>query len=115
MTATEKTQDSPEDRAMPEWEWRFRAPSVSFPDFSPKAPDRCVYAGTESGIWQVHVWDRASGLRRRVTSHPVGVIDGAPTIDGEGVVFWQDETGDESGQWYVEAFEGGEPRPFLDG
>jgi len=102
--------------SMPTWERRYRAPSIAFPDFSPDAPDRCVYAGTESGVWQVHAWDRAGGLRRQVTSHRVGVVDGTPTLDGAGVLFWQDETGDESGQWYVEPFEGGgAATPFLEG
>src|SRR5205823_1051470 len=53
--------------------------------------------------------------RRRGTDHPGGVVDGAPTLGGEGVVYWLDQTGDESGGWFVEPFAGGEPRPFLDG
>jgi pimeloyl-ACP methyl ester carboxylesterase len=115
MTPADGTAAEPTDRSIPDWERRYRAPSIAFPDFSPDAPDRCVYAGTESGVWQVHAWDDASGSRRQVTSHPVGVIEGAPTLDGTGVVFWQDETGDESGQWHVEPFEGGDAEPFLDG
>jgi dipeptidyl aminopeptidase/acylaminoacyl peptidase len=115
MSASGSTTRDTTDRSTPAWERRYRAPTMAFPDFSPEAPDRCVYAGTESGVWQVHVWDRGTGLRRQVTSHPVGVVDGAPTLDGDGVLFWQDETGDESGQWYVEAFEGGDARPFLEG
>lgn len=85
------------------------------PDWSPRAPDRLVYQSNESGVWQVHCWDRATGMRRCVTDHPVGVVDGAPTLDGEGVVYWLDQTGDESGGWFVQPFAGGEPRPFLDG
>ena len=97
------------------WEQRFRAPVSSLPDWSPQAPDRVVYASNESGVWQVHAWDVATGARRRVTDHPVGVVDGLPTLDGEGVIWFQDETGDESGSWLVESFFGGEARPFLDG
>jgi dienelactone hydrolase len=100
---------------MPDWEKRYRAPVVSMPDWSPHAPDRAVYTSNESGIWQVHCWDVATGERRRVTDHPVGVIDGCATLDGEGVLFWQDETGDESGQWYMEPFGGGSAKPFLEG
>jgi pimeloyl-ACP methyl ester carboxylesterase len=100
---------------MPNWEKRYRAPTITLPVSSPQAPDHLVYAGTESGVWQVHTWDRATGARRQVTNHPVGVIDGTPTLDGAGVLFWQDDTGDESGQWFVEPFEGGESRPFLEG
>lgn len=99
----------------PNWERRFRAPLVSFPDWSPRAPDRLVYASNESGIWQVHAWDRATGAKRRVTDHPVGLQNGVPTLDGEGVLWFQDETGDESGRWMVQPFSGGETRPFLEG
>src|SRR5205085_2040910 len=40
---------------------------------------------------------------------------GAPTIDGAGVVWFQDETGDESGRWFVQPFDGGPSRPFVEG
>ena len=85
------------------------------PDWSPSAPDRIVYESTQSGVWQVHCWDASTGAKRQVTDHPVGVTTGMPTLDGAGVVFWQDETGSEAGRWYVEPFEGGEARLFLDG
>ena len=95
------------------WERRYRAPEVTLFDWSPQAPDRIVYVSSESGIRQVHAFDVSSGMKRRVTGHPVGVINGAPTIDGEGVVWFQDETGDESGRWFVEPFGGGEANPFA--
>ena len=60
-------------------------------------------------------WDIATGERRRVTDHAVGVTDGTPTLDGEGVVWFHDETGSEAGQWLVQPFAGGETRPFLHG
>jgi dipeptidyl aminopeptidase/acylaminoacyl peptidase len=99
----------------PLWKSRFRAAVVSLPDWSPSAPDRVVYESTESGVWQVHCWDVGSGAKRQVTDHPVGVISGTPTLDGEGVVFWLDETGSEAGQWFVQAFGGGPSVPFLPG
>ena len=102
-------------RTMPTWEQRFRAPVSFLPEWSPQAPDRVVYASNESGIWQVHAWDALTGERRRVTDHPVGLIDGQPTLDGEGVLWFQDETGDESGRWLVQPFGGGDTREYLDG
>ena len=95
------------------WERRFRAPTVSYPDWSPLAPDRVAYESTESGVWQLHVRDLATGDRRRVTDHPVGVITGTWSPDGSTISWWQDETGDESGRWYAQPFEGGETRLLL--
>jgi pimeloyl-ACP methyl ester carboxylesterase len=103
------------DETMPRWERRFRAPTLSMPDWSPRAPDRIGYESTETGVWQVHAWDAASGMRRTVTDHPVGVITGSVSLDGERILYWQDETGDESGRWYAQPFEGGESAPFVDG
>jgi pimeloyl-ACP methyl ester carboxylesterase len=100
---------------MQDWERRFRAPVSLLPEWSPHAPERAVYASNEPGIWQVQAWDIATGGRRQVTDHSVGVIDGAPTLDGEGVLWFEDETGSEAGRWLVQPFAGGETRPFLDG
>lgn len=83
-------------------------------DWSPQAPDRIVYVSNESGVVQVHAWDRAAGTRRRVTASDVGVYHGVPSRDGENVLWFEDETGDESGRWFVQPFSGGEARP-LDG
>jgi dipeptidyl aminopeptidase/acylaminoacyl peptidase len=101
--------------SIPDWERRFRATVTFLPEWSPAAPERVVYASNESGVWQLHAWDLATNGRHRVTDHPVGVLDGTPTLDGEGILWFQDETGDESGQWLVQPFHGGETRPFLDG
>jgi pimeloyl-ACP methyl ester carboxylesterase len=101
-------------RTMPAWEQRFRA-SVSFlPEWSPQVPDRCVYASNEAGVWQVFAWEPSTGERRQVSESSVGVIDGTPTLDGAGVLWFADETGDESGQWLVQPFHGGESGPFLE-
>ncbi len=50
-----------------------------------------------------------------MTDHPVGLLEAVPTLDGEGVLWFQDETGDESGRWLVQPFDGGETTPFLEG
>jgi dipeptidyl aminopeptidase/acylaminoacyl peptidase len=97
------------------WEQRFRAPISWLPEWSPAAPAHAVYASNESGSWQIHVLDVEGGATRQVTNDPVGLIDAVPTLDGEGVLWFKDETGDESGQWLVQPFHGGETRPFLKG
>ena len=60
-----------------------------------------VLASTESGSYQLHAWDRRTGARRQVTLDPVGVLEGRPTRDGTGVIWFHDETGDETGTWVV--------------
>jgi dienelactone hydrolase len=99
----------------PLWQRRFRAPIVGFPTWSPEAPDRLVYASSESGIYQLHAWDRATGETRRVTNEPVGLISGEITPDGEWVVWHRDTTGDESGVWVAAPFSGGDAEPFVEG
>jgi len=91
----------------PLWQRRFRAPIVGFPDWSKDVPDHLIYASSESGVYQLHAWDRASGAKRRVTSEPVGLISGEVSPDGEWVVWHRDMTGDESGMWVATPFAGG--------
>ncbi|MFL5791621.1 MAG: S9 family peptidase [Actinomycetota bacterium] len=100
---------------MPLWEQRLRAPVHSLPRWSRDRPDRCVYETNASGIWQVHVWNVATGERRQVSDHPVGVREGYLTPDASEVIFWQEDTGDETGAWLAQPFEGGGSEPFLDG
>jgi dipeptidyl aminopeptidase/acylaminoacyl peptidase len=98
---------------MPRWEARFRAPKITFPRWSRRAPNRTVYESTESGVWQAHCWDPTTGIRRKVSDHPVGVVTAFPSLDGAEVVFWQEDTGDETGRWLAQAFQGGGNEPFV--
>ncbi len=102
---------------VPAWERRFRAPVMLFPRWAREAPDRLTVVSNESGAYQVYAWDRARGIRRQVTDHPIGVIDGFPTPDGEGLVWFHDETGSEIGHWVTEPFHGDarERRALVDG
>ncbi|HTG47996.1 MAG TPA: prolyl oligopeptidase family serine peptidase [Actinomycetota bacterium] len=100
---------------MPLWERRFRAPKLTMPTWSRVAPDRAVFATNVSGVWQVHAWDAVSGEHRQVSNHPVGVTAGVAAFDGSEVFFWQEDTGDETGRWLAEAFEGGAAEPLLEG
>ena len=99
----------------PLWQQRFRAPIVGFPTWSAHAPDRLVYTSSESGIYQLHAWDRATGERTQVTHEPVGLISGEITPDGEWVVWHRDLTGDESGMWVAAPFSGGDAEPLVEG
>src|SRR5438093_1274386 len=66
---------------MPVWERRFRAPKMTLPHWSRSAPDRTAFASNESGVWQVHAWDVATGERRKISDHPVGVTHGISTLE----------------------------------
>ena len=100
----------------PAWEQRFRTPILSFPAWADGDPDRLVIASTESGSYQLHAWDRRTGRRRQVTTDPVGVLEGRPTRDGTGVVWFRDETGDETGTFVIAPFdEDLAPEPLLTG
>jgi dienelactone hydrolase len=99
----------------PLWQQRFRAPIVGFPTWADDAPNRILYASSESGVYQLHTRDLGTGESRRVTSEPVGLISGELTADGEWVVWHRDLTGDESGVWVAAPFTGGDAEPFVDG
>jgi dipeptidyl aminopeptidase/acylaminoacyl peptidase len=97
------------------WEKRFRTPVSFLPEWSPTAPRNCVYATNASGRWQVYTLDADTGVTRQASNDLVGLVEGLPTLDGEGVLWFEDETGDESGRWVVQPFHGGDTRPFLVG
>lgn len=99
----------------PIWQRRFRAPVLGFPTWSRHAPDRLVYVSSESGIYQLHSWDLATGERRQITREPVGLVSGHVSADGEWVIWHRDTTGDESGTWVAAPFSGGAPEPLADG
>jgi len=99
----------------PLWQRRFRAPIVGFPTWSRHAPNRLVYASSESGIYQLHSWDVATGERRQITKEPVGLVSGNVSDDGEWVLWHRDTTGDESGTWMVAPFSGGDAEPLAEG
>jgi acetyl esterase/lipase len=105
----------PTGSSIPLWQQRFRAPIVGFPIWSPEAPERLVYASSESGVYQLHSWDRTTGEKRQITNEPVGLIAGEITPDGEWVVWHRDTTGDESGVWVAAPFSGGTAEPFVEG
>src|SRR6266545_3032070 len=97
----------------PRWKRRFRAPSLTLPHWAVGDPERLVYASNRSGSWQVHAWDRRDGSQRQVTDHPTGVVMGAPTPDGQGVLWFDDSKGDEIGVWRLQPFHGGEVAPLA--
>src|SRR5439155_22588626 len=110
------TAADPTTSVTPLWERRCRAPLLGLPRWARHAPERLVLASNESCSWQLYAWDRAAGTRRKVTDIPIGTRDGTLTPDGGSVVWFDDRTGDERGQWLAQPFDGGGPaRPLADG
>jgi len=99
----------------PVWERRFLAPTIHLPHWSPDAPERLVMISNESGTSQAVAWDRTAGTRRRITDEPIGVTNATVDRRGERVLWFRDETGDESGRWMATPFDGGDPTPLLEG
>ena len=97
----------------PAWEQRFRAP-VSFLPSGRRPPADAVYVERVRRL----AGARARHSRRhapQVTDHPVGSRRRRAHARRRGGLWFQDETGDESGSWLVQPFHGGETTPFLDG
>lgn len=97
----------------PAWIRRFRAARVTLPSWAANAPHRLAYATNASGVWQVMSWDLLTGEHRQLTNKETGVLGGRPTPDGTGVVWFDDNSGDEVGCYVVTPFEGGQARPFV--
>ncbi|HEX5241049.1 MAG TPA: prolyl oligopeptidase family serine peptidase, partial [Candidatus Limnocylindrales bacterium] len=109
------SEPQPAADAAPLWQRRFRTPIVGFPTWSRHAPGHLAYVSSESGVYQLHSWDAASGQRRQVSTDPVGVISGGIAADGEWLVWHRDTTGDESGTYVTAPFTGGDAEPLLEG
>src|SRR6266540_3037758 len=99
----------------PRWKQRYRAATLTLPRWGVDQPDRLVYASNLSGSWQVHAWDRLAGTHRQVSEHPTGVVAGTLTPDGGGVVWFEDDKGNEIGHWKLQPFAGGDAAPLLPG
>ena len=99
---------------LPVWEQRFRAPTRTFPVWSPAMPERFVLRSDESGSFQAYAWEHGAEPRR-LTDERVGITLATVSGDGSSLVWFSDPTGDESGRWLAVPFEGGEPRELLPG
>lgn len=94
--------DEPEPEAR--WRTRFTAPVVTPPVSARSVPDRSIYVSNASGTFQVHSWDRESGLRRQITHDRHGTLQCAISADGNWIWYFQDEAGSEHGRWWRARF-----------
>jgi dienelactone hydrolase/Tol biopolymer transport system component len=95
-----------DDRTMPDWEKRFRAPRVSLPDWAEDAPHRSLFVSNATGTYELYAWDRETGDQRQVTDRPNGTTDGVLSPDGEWIWWFDDKDGDEFGIWRRQPFAG---------
>ncbi|HEY6957986.1 MAG TPA: prolyl oligopeptidase family serine peptidase [Candidatus Limnocylindria bacterium] len=92
------------------WRKRFRAARIMFPSWARDDPDRLIHLSNESGKFEVHTWDRASGERRRLTDRSEGTGYRVPSRlepSGQRVWWFDDAKGNELGRWVREPFAGG--------
>ncbi|AKN70438.1 peptide hydrolase [Streptomyces sp. PBH53] len=106
---------TPDERDMPDWERRFRAPRVSLPDWAEDAPDRSLFVSNATGTYELYAWDRATGEQRQATDRPNGTTDGVLSPDGAWIWWFDDKDGDEFGIWRRQPFTGGPDEPAVPG
>lgn len=95
------------------WRRRFRAATISLPQWAQDRPDRAVYLSNAAGKYEWYAWDRSSGSHRQVTDRPTGTMRASLDPVGETVWFFDDSAGNELGQWVRRPFAGGEDRPVA--
>jgi dipeptidyl aminopeptidase/acylaminoacyl peptidase len=94
------------------WHSRFTATRLAFPAWADASPNRLALVSNRSGAWQVWAHDLTVGSWRQVTDEPVGVEDVRVAPDGR-IVWFGDQTGDETGVWVAQLFDGGEALPLF--
>lgn len=93
------------------WDASFRITRRSLPRYAQQRDDRAVVISNESGVDQVHTWERGSAQFPQLTSRDGGTALADITPDGEHVWWFADDNGNERGIWMIEAFDGGSTRP----
>ncbi|MEX0990941.1 MAG: alpha/beta fold hydrolase [Actinomycetota bacterium] len=86
---------------------------MTFPRWSPVAPDHLVWVADDSGTSQAWFGDARTREQRRLTDEPLGVTRALPSGDGDAAIWWRDPIGDERGRWMVTPFDGSDPRPLF--
>lgn len=95
------------------WPGRFLRPQMELPRWSRERPQRLVYSSSRGGSWQGWKVELGRRSHQQVTSSAIGTrsIDISP--DGETVVWFEDETGDERGVWMAAPFTTGKSSQLL--
>jgi dipeptidyl aminopeptidase/acylaminoacyl peptidase len=105
--------DNPVAAARPPWQQRFYAVRHSVPSWARHAPNRAAYTTNVTGVRQLWSWDLDTDRHIALTDKPTGVAWGAPLPDGSGVVWFDDEAGNEVGTFVVTPADGGTSKPLA--
>lgn len=106
---------APGTAQLPLWQRRFHGPRIDMPGWARERPERVVYSSSRGGSWQGWTWDMSEGRHRRLTKGGVGNRSARISPDGAHVIWFDDETGDELGEWRVRLFAGGRTKELLPG
>ena len=91
---------------VPDWIARYTATRLGFPSWADEQPDRLALVTNRGGAWQAWAHDLTAGTWRQVSDDPVGVEEVRVLPDGR-IAWFHDDTGEETGRWMAEPFEGG--------
>jgi acetyl esterase/lipase len=92
------------------WRRRFRAPTMSLPQWARDQPERTVYVSNAGGKFEWYFWDRSDGTHRQLTDRPTGTMSAALDPPGEELWFFDDAAGNELGRWIRRPLDGSEDR-----
>lgn len=89
------------------WRQRYRAAKIAWAQVATGNPERGVACTDRDGIMQLYAWEVGTGVLRRATDLPAGVVAGMISADGTAIIYHKDEQGNEIGHLVRVSFEGG--------
>ena len=96
------------------WRRRFRAPTVSFPNWAPRNPQHLLYTSNLVGKSELYEWDMQTGRHRQVTDRPDGTAFGFLDPRGDWIWWFDDDHGNEFGRWRRQRFGSDSDEPATD-
>ena len=97
---------------VPDWIARYMATRLGFPSWADERPDRLALVTNRGGAWQAWAHDLTEGSWRQVSEEAVGVEEVRVLPDGR-IAWFRDDSGEETGRWIAQPFEGGDAEPVF--
>jgi len=91
-----------------DWRKRFKLPVVAGTSLAGRNHARGMAVTNQSGVYQLHAWDMATGDLRQLTYAPAGVVIGGISPDGQYIYYLNDASGNEIGHYVRVPFKGGD-------